>query len=155
MRVRFRDAEAARDQAHAAHDGRQPLTDQQRRDLQGCRPGFRTLDSDSYRERKALARDAYAEVEHRLTNAWRDGPVNGFGSSGLRGQVEGDLCTIDGAPGHLRRVGGRLVCVADDEDEDTAFDDSAFNDAQMEAEQQRELAYRDYARELTRAWRRG
>jgi hypothetical protein len=136
-----------------AHDGRQPLTDQQRRDLQGCRPGFRTLDSDTYRERKAWARDAYAEVEHRLTNAWRDGPVNGFGSSGLRGQVEGDLCTIDGAPGHLRRVGGRLVCVADDEDEDAAFDDSAFNDAQLT--DARELAYRDYARELTRAWRRG
>jgi hypothetical protein len=46
-------------------DGRQPLTDQQRRDL-GCRPGFRTLDSDTYRERKAWARDAYVRDQPRF-----------------------------------------------------------------------------------------
>jgi hypothetical protein len=163
VRVRFRDAQVARGQAHVAHDGRQPLTDQQRRDLLGCRPGFRTLDSDSYRERKAWARDAREIAEHEMCEAWKHPPLglgrlrdgNGFGSGGFVGAREGDQCTINGAPGHLERRNGRLQCIADDEDDDSAFDDGAFSDAQMDAEQRRELAYRAYAREISRAWKRG
>jgi hypothetical protein len=166
VRVRFRDAQAARGQAHAAHDGRQPLTDQQRRDLLGCRPGFRTLDSDTYRERKAWARDAREIAEREMCEAWRNPPLglghlrDGKGRFGSTG-VEGDVCTVrdggvnEGAPGHLRRVGGVLRCIADDEDDNSAFDDSAFNDAQMDAEQYRELVYQEYARSISRAWRRG
>ena len=161
VHVRFRDAQAARGQAYLPRDGRQPLTDQQRRDLLGCRPGFRTLDSDTYRERKAWARDAREIAEYEMVNAWRNPPKglgrladgNGgkFGSQG----VEGDVCTVrdggvnEGAPGHLRRVGGVLRCIADDEDDDSAFDDTAFNDAQMDAEQYRELVYQEYARSIS------
>jgi hypothetical protein len=56
----------------------------------------------------------------------------------------------EGAHGRLRRVGGVLRCIADGEDED-----SACNDAQMDAEQYRELVYQEYARSISRAWRRG
>jgi hypothetical protein len=168
VRVRFRDAQAARGQAHAAHDGRQPLTDQQRRDLQGCRPGFRTLDSDTYRERKAWARDAREIAEHEMCEAWKHPPLglgrlrddNGFGSRGFVGAREGDQCTVRGqeypdsfgAPGHLERRNGRLVCVPDDADDGDAAE-SAFADNQLSDATER--AYRDYAKRIANAWRRG
>jgi hypothetical protein len=145
VRVRFRDAQAARGQPYAANDGRQALSDAERQALQGCRPGYRMIDNEQMRERRQRAADAYAEVEHRLSTAWKDqGNGRRFGTQG----VEGDACTINGAPGHLRRIAGQLRCIADDEDDDSAFDDAQISDA-------REIAYRDYARELTRAWRRG
>jgi hypothetical protein len=144
LHVRFRDAQAARGQQPHS-DGRQKLTDADNRELAGCRPGYRMIDNEQMRERRQWAADAYAEVEHRLSTAWKDqGNGRRFGTQG----VEGDQCTIDGAPGHLRRVAGQLRCIADDEDDDCAFDDAQLSDA-------REIAYHDYARELTRAWRRG
>jgi hypothetical protein len=139
--------------------------------LNSCRHGFRYANTadDSMAERRAWARDAYTTHEYELANAWRNPPLglgrlrDDYGNGGRFGSVgrEGDTCTVrdggvnEGAAGHLRRVGGRLVCVPDDEDDDPAFDDSAFNDAQMDAEQYRELVYQEYARSISRAWRRG
>jgi hypothetical protein len=162
VRFRFRDAQTV------GGMGRQPLSDADRLALRGCQPGFRyAADTETMRERRQWARDAREIAEYEMVNAWRNPPKglgrladgNGgkFGSQG----VEGDVCTVrdggvnEGAPGHLRRVGGALRCIADDEDDDSAFDDSAFNDAQMDAEQQRELVYQEYARSISRAWRRG
>jgi hypothetical protein len=135
--------------------------------LNSCRPGFRyAVDTESMRERRQWLADEYVSYNFELSNAWKNPPkglgrlADGNGRFGSTG-VEGDVCTVrdggvnEGAPGHLRRVGGRLVCVADDEDDDSAFDDGACNDAQMDAEQQRELAYQAYAREVSRAWKRG
>jgi hypothetical protein len=168
VRVRFRDAQAARGQAPAAHDGREPLTDQQRRDLQGCRPGFRTLDSAQLRERQQIARDAREIAEREMCEAWRNPPLglgrlrdgNGFGSGGFVGAREGDQCTVRGqeypdsfgAPGHLERRNGRLVCVPDDGDDDAASD-SAFADNQLSDATER--AYAAYAAEISQRWRRG
>ena len=72
VRVRFRDAQAARGQPYAANDGRQALSDAERQALQGCRPGYRMIDNEQMRERRQRAADAYAEVEHRLSTAWKD-----------------------------------------------------------------------------------
>jgi hypothetical protein len=75
--------------------------------------------------------------------------INGrFGEPGR----EGDAYTVregganEGAPGHLRRVGGRLVCVADGDD-NVDFDDAQGGVDPVEA------AYRDYARRVSREWR--
>jgi hypothetical protein len=40
-----------------------------------------------------------------------------------------------------------------EETEEATSDDSAFNDAQMDAERQRELAYQDYIRDVSSRWR--
>jgi hypothetical protein len=67
----------------------------------------------------------------------------GFGSasaSEFRGDQPGDVCTIDGWPGHLRKVNGKLTCVADDK---TSQDARSLRDA----------AYRAYEHDLTSAWK--
>jgi hypothetical protein len=165
VHVRFRDAQAARGQAYLPRDGRQPLTDQQRRDLRGCQPGFRTLDSAQLRERQQIARDARAIAEQEMCEAWKHPPLglgrlrddNGFG--GFVGAREGDQCTVRGqeypdsfgAPGTLQRIGGKLVCVpldADRDDTDSAFADNQLSDAT-------ERAYAAYNREIQQRWRKG
>jgi hypothetical protein len=70
--------------------------------------------------------DARAEYEHRLTTSY-------LGDA--EGRQEGAACTVrnaeypddQGAPGHLRRVGGRLICVLDkpgDADNDGGYESS-------------------------------
>jgi hypothetical protein len=154
VRVRFRDAEAVR--AQPLHDGRQPLTDQQRRELRGCKPGYRVLvDSASQRQRRAQLDAAYAESEAAMCAAWKRPPL-GLGrlvDNGRFGQqFEGDQCTINGEPGHLRRVGGTLRCVPDDEDDRDI--DEIFDAAQGGVDPV-EAARRSYIFDLTHAWKRG
>jgi hypothetical protein len=102
-------------------------------DVVGHRPGY-LVRADIANDQRRRAHDAY---RHDLENAWRNPfsrpapenrhdaearPPTGFGSHGSRGQQEGDLCTCRGpefvesfgAPGHLRMVEGRLVCVPDE-----------------------------------------
>jgi hypothetical protein len=76
------------------------------------RPGFRLLaDADDLNDRR---RAAYDKFTLDLENAWQNNPPTGFGSHELRGAQEGDICTINGAPGHLRcGSDGKLVCVPD------------------------------------------
>jgi hypothetical protein len=150
--------------------GNNSLTDAQRVALSSCRPGYRFVaDATTRNERKAWADDAYAEVEHRNANAWRN-PSKGLGARGQNNDSngngrfgsqgnEGDSCTVRGeqypdyfgAPGTLQRRGGKMVCVPNDADEDDA--DEVFGDRDTLSD--RDLAYRDYARELRGAWRRG
>jgi hypothetical protein len=67
----------------------------------GHRSGF-VFTRDEYARDSVIA--AYADYEESACRAWRDG------KSEFVGAREGDLCTIDGAPGHLN---GDLVCVPD------------------------------------------
>ena len=135
-----------RDGQSLPYDVRKTLTDAERTALRGCQPGYRfAADSQSMRERRQWAADAYTSHEYELTNAWRDG--NGGRRFGSAGQP-GDQCTINGAPGHLERRNGQLQCVPDGEDDDDqVFDDSEALDA-------REAAYQDYVRWLRNAWRK-
>jgi hypothetical protein len=89
---------------------------------EGNKPGFRILDSPLNRQ---AVNDAYRAYEDDLTNAWRNNPPTGSGSSGPRGVVssnpppgaypyspaaEGAACTVDGRSGRLVRQGNWLVC---------------------------------------------
>jgi hypothetical protein len=59
-------------------------------------------------------RAAYDKFTSDLENAWRGNPPTGFGSHEPRGAQDGDICTINGAPGDLRcGSDGKLVCVPD------------------------------------------
>jgi hypothetical protein len=72
--------------------------------LASYRPGYRIID--------AAQRDlnAYTAYDADVQTAWQKPP-----SSGFVGQREGDLCTIDGAPGHLKKINGEHRCVPDRE----------------------------------------
>jgi hypothetical protein len=97
---------------------RAPITDAHGDPLGLQRPGFRILSGEGHEARtvRDRARDerqsAYEEADEELTNAWRD-PITGFGSRGFRGAKAGDLCTIDGSPGHMQLIDGTLRCVPD------------------------------------------
>ena len=73
------------------------------------RPGWRGEDGGNVGDqlvrnghRRDLA-ELYTRHNDELANEWRSGnPPTGFGSKEFIGQREGDLCTIDGWPGHLR-----------------------------------------------------
>lgn len=94
------------------------ITDVHGDPLELQRPGFRILSGDSYEARtvRDRARDecerAYEAADKELKNAFRN-PPTGFGSREFRGAKEGDLCTIDGSPGHLKLIDGTLRCVPD------------------------------------------
>jgi len=110
------------------------------RDAKMHRPGFR-VPLQSYQDSRAAKMAAYREYEDALVSAHKqhddvtsahsnplggggsDDPLSGFGSRGARGSVEGHVCkTNGGAPGHLCRIGDRLVCVADDPQRDAEPD---------------------------------
>ncbi len=105
----------------------------------GHRPGFvvgRSVNNDA-RER------AYATYDAEIGRAWANAPV-GAGDRGQRGAQEGDQCTIDGAPGHMRMVPNvGLQCVAD---RSTDRADGRVVDA-------RQQAYLDYDKSVSEAWR--
>jgi hypothetical protein len=135
----------------------------------GHRNGWRISKSsqtDAARAERQRLYDEYdAAVESQFT---------GFGSTPstrLRGDQPGDVCTIDGWPGHLRNVNGRLTCVADDKsatdaprrkrktqyrdpegrEEGTA---EAEEDLVGDAKKARDTAYAAYEKDLTTAWSR-
>jgi hypothetical protein len=131
------------DDALPVHDGRgNPC---------GHRPGF--LITTDQRARAAKLR-AYHDADVAAQNAWRN-PPTGFGSRGPRGQQAGDLCTIDGAPGHLQLRGGELVCVPDRRSDrpDPASDHRTV--AQRVADHARvmEREYSLYNETVTNLWR--
>jgi hypothetical protein len=77
-------------------------------------------EEDSSERRTSDARQrSYDAYTRDLVNAWRNPgfggneTITGAGSHGSVGQREGDLCTIDGKPGHLRMVNAALRCVPD------------------------------------------
>jgi hypothetical protein len=117
----------------------------------------------------AAARDARARAyelyDQEIQQAWRNTDPRGrsfestgFGSSGPRGQSEGDACTIDGRSGHLKMVGGQLQCVPDKIDAVPLIDSfghrpgfAFVNDAATREARARMYALKDV--EYENAWR--
>jgi hypothetical protein len=105
------------------------------------RPGFRIGDQILSDAKQA----AYEDYEHRLTTAWKGDAAN-------EGTVEGAACIVRnahypddmGAPGHLHRVGGRLICVPD---RPRASGNDAMPLRDIETE------YRLYSEEISQAWK--
>jgi hypothetical protein len=87
---------------------------------------------------------AYQDSEQAAQDAWRTGPPKPLpaGAYPSNGAKVGDICTINGAPGHLRDRDGGLVCVPDDDDTGDAMTGDA-----------RERAYAQRALEDENAWR--
>jgi hypothetical protein len=107
------------------------------------RPGYRCLlEDDAGIHAKAEAQRQYLKD---LQNAWR-------GDAGNEGMVEGAACIVrnaeypndQGMPGHVRRIGGRLICVPD-------APKASGNDAMPVSDI--ETAYRLYSEEISQAWR--
>jgi hypothetical protein len=99
-----------------------------------CRPGSRHLTAGSATADSAVlavqhqnVTSAYLRATFDAENAWRRGPgsedanTNALGTEFDNGR-EGDACTVragaamgymEGSPGHLVRVGGKLLCMPD------------------------------------------
>jgi hypothetical protein len=101
-----------------------------------CRPGVRIDGGNRDRLVRDEARDeiqrAYDESDALVQNAWRNAPT-GFGSGEFRGAREGDLCTINGSPGHLKLIDGTLRCVPDKRNDAQSSRD-ALSSAYLSAE---------------------
>ena len=144
LRVSLMDAMAARDEQLSDAD-RYVLADQEWREkTRANRAGFRYDISDAGRQRRQRVRDAYDEVNAANAEAWRSlGGENtkfrGEAGTGQRGSREGDICSINGAAGHLRYgEDGELYCRADGiEDLDKNSPEEAISDA-------RANSYADY-----------
>jgi hypothetical protein len=81
---------------------------------------------------------------HDLTNAWR-GNITGAGEREFVGQREGDLCTLNGSRGRLRKDdNGKLVCVIE-RSEDARRDSMPVRDVAAE--------YAAYDSWIQNAWR--
>jgi hypothetical protein len=107
------------------------------------KPGQRFADAAA----RAHVEEVYQDEKRKLMEAWRT-PV-ADATPVARGQKEGDVCTINGAPGHLRKVGNKFECVPDKRED--AVPRSMTADA---AQRIRDAAYEESVRELTEAWRR-
>jgi hypothetical protein len=131
-RMTMRDsADAWRSEMHAS------MTDAE---LAQHKPGFHRITDSA-----ALDRVAQAYHDYDATDAQAYRHLTGWGGSDatgeFRGQREGDQCTINGAPGHLRKTGkNKFECVPDSEDAMPVDDD-------------REAAYAEYDRQMANAWR--
>jgi hypothetical protein len=88
-------------------------------------------------DRVPRPRSIYDRYDAEKSAEWKN-PPNGFGSKGQCGQQEGDICTINGAPSHLRRCGGE-------------FDNN--NDAETKTADAKEAAYKEYDSRISQAWR--
>lgn len=87
---------------------------------------------------------AYAEVKLRDENAWRHPHLT-------IDQKAGDVCTINGAPGHWMSRGGGMVCVPDDAAADKRYDHLPAKHRNDKLAQ----AYYDRAQEDANAWLTG
>jgi hypothetical protein len=142
-RVRFRMTDS-RPATLDLHDGRGGLV--------GHRPGF-VVATDAALLNDAKAK-AYDEVEAAMTSAWQN-PLTGAGSHDLVGQREGDVCTINGWPGHMRcGQDGNLTCVPDHNQDAAGVVSKVTSDA-GEASRIKDAAYSAYEHDLQNAWRAG
>lgn len=102
------------------------------------RPGFRVTDAKNAR---AAVEEAYRLRDEVDQNAWRADAKETWGEVG-------DECTVregghdEGSPGHLRRVGNRLVCVPDKPSKD-----------ELPTMDERAAAYQAYDEEVSNRWR--
>jgi hypothetical protein len=113
------------------------------------RPGPRYVADAALRDAKQQALDEY---QRDVENAWRGDAKETWGEPG-------DQCTVreggrdEGSPGHLRRVGNRLVCVPDKPTRRAS--DGLTLDA-LESQHRARMAdeYAAYDRALSESWRR-
>jgi hypothetical protein len=129
-----------------------------------CRPGSRhltagsaTTDDAELALQRQLVADAYMQATFEAENAWKRGPGGLQDASALGTEYsgrEGDACTVragaaegylEGCPGHLARVDGKLVCVPDNRRTDSV------NASDAEAIKQR--AYDEMCRAGEQAWK--
>jgi hypothetical protein len=136
VRVSLMDATRARQQLHDGKGG-QP----------GHRPGFAFTDT-SVRDRRE---QAYQDYERDLCNSYLNVDAeDAKDAESYRAAALGSVCTVKGeeypddfgAPGHVRRVGGELVCVPDRQS--ASADDHALTMDEI---------YETYDRELRDSWR--
>ncbi len=130
-----RDLIASTDDKHSVHDAAIQYVQARLRDR---RPGFTRATPASTRN------VLYDSFDQAISQQWR-APPTGAGSRGPRGAQAGDVCTIDGWPGHLRSVDGELKCVADKK---RAAADQADHHQMMDA------LYAERDHEVSEQWRR-
>jgi hypothetical protein len=119
----------------------------------GHRPGFLIDANRAGRDEKA---QAYADYDFQISRAYLDQPT-GAGSVDPLGAQEGDICTVrnaefpddQGAPGHVRMLKGRLVCVPDRQRQQANGSQPDLERAQSD----REAAYRAYDEQIRDAWK--
>ncbi len=124
------------------------------------RAGFRVAsaytDSDAVQQARAEYLD-YVQNAYKLGDARGDDPDTGFGSNGSLDLQVGAACTVkqgggrfgpEGARGTIQRVDGRLVCVANSNND--AMSRDGLSHAQI-----MDREYRRYEEEQSRAWRAG
>ena len=110
--------------------------------MEGRDAALQQIRRDSFPEREA----ARAEWMRDQANAYKNDPMPaGFGSGESRGQKAGDLCTIDGQPGHLNE---QLVCVPDRRADALPRTMSA-----SDAEKIKERAWREMLADQANAWK--
>jgi hypothetical protein len=116
----------------------------------GRRNGF-AFSSDAYAKDELAV--AYSEYEDHLRQAYKGvADVEGYaeGSEGGVCQVRGDAYPdFFGAPGHIRRVNGELVCVPDSKAASGEDHASTMDQIYSAYDQSLETAYKD-ARKTTR-----
>jgi hypothetical protein len=81
------------------------------------KPGYRITDAQQHDP------SVYKTYDDDIETAWQKPPSGGF-----VGQREGDLCTIDGAPGHLKTINGELSCVPDRERDASSTMDAIYGE---------------------------
>ena len=105
------------------------------------KPGFRySTDAGERTAADAALTEAYEARELADREAWRsndmgDHPLISKIRGTVPGKQEGGRCSIDGKPGRLQMVNGKLECIADGRQD--AVED----------------AYREYDRQQSEAWR--
>jgi len=115
------------------------------------RPGPRYIADAAMRDAKQQALDEY---QRDVENAWRADAKETWGEVG-------DQCTVraggrdEGSPGHLRRIGNRLVCVPDRPQRDAQTRDSAMmlDELQRDHQVRMQRIYNELDRELEQRWR--
>jgi hypothetical protein len=130
----------------------------------------REISEDAALDRRGLLRDgvtARVRVTQRDNNPWADPhsyESTGQGEHGQRSQQAGDLCTLNGFPGRLKKVNGELCCVPDTKDAVGFTDHSGdpwsasrpgFRLRIGDTRKAQRDAIAEYERELTNRWRLG
>ena len=112
------------------------------------RPGYKyCVDADA----RARVEEARAQWIQEMTDGWK---TTAPGAVEFRGAQEGDVCTVreggvgEGGPGHLKRIGGKLVCVPGQRHDSLPRTMTA-----ADAQPIRDAAYRQYCDELVNAWK--
>jgi hypothetical protein len=139
------------------------------------RPGFRTIVEDAsgsvhdasaaaHRRRLQDVSKAKAEYLDYITNAWKGEDAAFSDDEDYGPQTVGQVCTVAaedypeqyGSPGHVRRVGGRYLCVPDRPNQSApASDGRTVKQLMQDKERIMQVAYDAYDAQLRDAYREG